>query len=51
MELDLQIFMKRIWALSGSWGDSAFQGPRGRRDLGDALPIGPAQTFDLEELN
>ena len=26
--LDLQIFMKRIWALSGSWGDSAFHKAR-----------------------
>ncbi|WP_342704952.1 acyl-CoA dehydrogenase family protein [Burkholderia arboris] len=51
-ELDLQIFMKRIWALSGSWGDSAFHKARvADAILGDALPIGPAQTFDLEESN
>ncbi|EGC97972.1 acyl-CoA dehydrogenase [Burkholderia sp. TJI49] len=49
-ELDLQIFMKRIWALAASWGDSAFHKARvAGAILDDALPIGPAQTFDLEE--
>ncbi|CAE6749222.1 Crotonobetainyl-CoA reductase [Paraburkholderia nemoris] len=48
-ELDLQIFMKRIWALSGSWGDITFHKAR----VADALiescaPIGPARTFELE---
>jgi alkylation response protein AidB-like acyl-CoA dehydrogenase len=48
-ELDLQIFMKRIWALSGSWGDTTFHKTR----VADALiehctPIGPARTFELE---
>ncbi|WP_321801339.1 acyl-CoA dehydrogenase family protein [Caballeronia sp. J97] len=49
-ELDLQIFMKRIWALAHTWGDSAFHKARvADAILGDALAIGPAQTFDLEE--
>ena len=49
-ELDLQIFMKRIWALSGSWGDNAFHKARvADAIVGRALPIGPAQTFDFEE--
>ena len=48
-ELDLQIFMKRIWALAGSWGDTTFHKAR----VADALleartPIGPARTFELE---
>lgn len=49
-ELDLQIFMKRIWAFAGNWGDSAFHKARvADAIIGGALPIGPAQTFDFEE--
>jgi len=48
-ELDLQIFMKRIWALSGSWGDTTFHKARVADTLIEArTPIGPARTFELE---
>ncbi|WP_153099535.1 acyl-CoA dehydrogenase family protein [Paraburkholderia hayleyella] len=49
-ELDLQIFMKRIWALANSWGDSAFHKARVASVLLDRrVLVGPAQTFALEE--
>ncbi|MFM0395761.1 acyl-CoA dehydrogenase family protein [Paraburkholderia phytofirmans] len=48
-ELDLQIFMKRIWALVNSWGDTTFHKARVAAALIDArVPIGPAHTFELE---
>ncbi|WP_322047573.1 acyl-CoA dehydrogenase family protein [Paraburkholderia sp. J67] len=48
-ELDLQIFVKRIWALAGSWGDATFHRERVASTLIDArAPIGPARTFELE---
>jgi alkylation response protein AidB-like acyl-CoA dehydrogenase len=48
-ELDLQIFVKRIWALAGSWGDASFHHARVAKTLIDArAPIGPARTFELE---
>ncbi|WP_321816094.1 MULTISPECIES: acyl-CoA dehydrogenase family protein [unclassified Paraburkholderia] len=48
-ELDLQIFVKRIWALAGHWGDTTFHRERVARTLIDArAPIGPARTFELE---
>jgi alkylation response protein AidB-like acyl-CoA dehydrogenase len=48
-ELDLQIFMKRIWALAGSWGDTTFHKARVADTLiGARAPIGPARTFELE---
>lgn len=48
-ELDLQIFVKRIWALAGSWGDATFHRERVASTLIDArMPIGPARTFELE---
>ncbi|MGL6071097.1 acyl-CoA dehydrogenase family protein [Craterilacuibacter sp.] len=45
-ECDLQIFMKRIWALAGAWGDAGFHQSR----VGDWLfapetEIGPGKTF------
>ncbi len=45
-EVDLQMFMKRAWALDAAWGDRAFHKAR----LGDALlrddaPLGPAATL------
>ena len=47
-ELDLQIFMKHIWALSGSWGDIKFHRARLAETLIEArVPIGPARTFEL----
>ena len=47
-EVDLQMFMKRAWALDGAWGDRAFH----RQRLGAALldgdgPLGPGATFNL----
>jgi len=48
-ELDLQIFVKRIWALAGSWGDASFHRARVAQTLIEArAPIGPARTFELE---
>ncbi len=48
-ELDLQIFVKRIWALAGAWGDTSFHQARVNSALFDAcVPVGPAHTFDLE---
>ncbi|QBR02835.1 acyl-CoA dehydrogenase family protein [Paraburkholderia pallida] len=48
-ELDLQIFVKRIWALAGSWGDATFHRERVASTLIDAgTAIGPARTFELE---
>ncbi|MFX1677062.1 acyl-CoA/acyl-ACP dehydrogenase [Paraburkholderia sp. A2WS-5] len=48
-ELDLQIFVKRIWALAGNWGDATFHRERVASTLIDArTPIGPARTFELE---
>ena len=35
-ELDLQIFVKRIWALAGSWGDASFHQARVAHALIDA---------------
>lgn len=45
-EVDLQMFMKRAWALDAAWGDRAFHKAR----LGEALmredaPLGPAATL------
>lgn len=48
-ELDLQIFVKRIWALAGNWGDATFHRERVASTLIDArTAIGPARTFELE---
>nr|WKF60443.1 Caffeyl-CoA reductase-Etf complex subunit CarC [Paraburkholderia busanensis] len=48
-ELDLQIFMKRIWALASSWGDATFHKARVAAALiEDRAPIGPSRTFELE---
>lgn len=45
-ELDLQIFMKRAWALADSWGDRAFHQARvDAHILGGAVPIGAGATF------
>jgi hypothetical protein len=38
--------MKRVWALSGAWGDRAFHVKRiDDAVIGGTLPIGPEQTF------
>jgi alkylation response protein AidB-like acyl-CoA dehydrogenase len=48
-ELDLQIFVKRIWALAGHWGDATFHRERVARTVIDArASIGPASTFEQE---
>ena len=45
-ELDLQMYMKRAWALAGAWGDRSFHKAR----VADAMlkpgaPLGPGSTF------
>lgn len=45
-EVDLQMFMKRSWALESSWGDRAFHKARvAECVLQDGAAIGPGQTF------
>ena len=45
-EVDLQMFMKRAWALNAAWGDRAFHQERlGQALLADTAPLGPGATF------
>ena len=45
-EVDLQMFMKRTWALDAAWGDRAFHKARlGAVLLRDDAPLGPAATM------
>lgn len=45
-EADLQMFMKRAWALNTSWGDSGFHRERVAKNiLADGAAIGPRYTF------
>ncbi len=45
-EADLQMFMKRAWALAGSWGDLGFHKQRvADFVLAADAQLGPAQTF------
>src|SRR5690606_15209683 len=45
-EVDLQMFMKRAWALDSSWGDRAFHKSRvANAILAADAPIGPQYTF------
>jgi alkylation response protein AidB-like acyl-CoA dehydrogenase len=45
-EADLQMFMKRAWALDASWGDRGFHKTRvAAHVLGEGAALGPAQTF------
>ena len=45
-EVDLQMFMKRAWALDASWGDRGFHKARvAGFVLGDAAALGPGRTF------
>ncbi|NMG77113.1 acyl-CoA dehydrogenase family protein [Aromatoleum diolicum] len=45
-EVDLQMFMKRVWALDASWGDRGFHKTRvAGFVLGDAARLGPGRTF------
>ena len=47
-EADLQMFMKRAWALDASWGDRAFHKARVAQHVlaGGESMIGPAATFN-----
>lgn len=45
-EVDLQMFMKRAWALDSAWGDRAFHTSRVAETLlADTAQIGPSFTF------
>lgn len=45
-EADLQMFMKRAWALDASWGDRGFHKARvAGFVLGDGAALGPGRTF------
>ncbi|MBS0610118.1 MAG: acyl-CoA/acyl-ACP dehydrogenase [Proteobacteria bacterium] len=45
-EVDLQMFMKRAWALNAAWGDRAFHQERLTTALlADQAPLGPGATF------
>jgi alkylation response protein AidB-like acyl-CoA dehydrogenase len=45
-EVDLHFYMKRAWALAGSWGDHNFHARRVQTLVcGGALALGPDQTF------
>jgi alkylation response protein AidB-like acyl-CoA dehydrogenase len=46
-EVDLQMFMKRAWALDAAWGDRAFHKARlADALLADGVPLGPGATFN-----
>lgn len=46
-EADLQMFMKRAWALDATWGDTGFHKARvNDAILGGKLALGPAETFN-----
>jgi alkylation response protein AidB-like acyl-CoA dehydrogenase len=46
-ESDLQMFMKRAWALDAAWGDRAFHKARVAADiLADGAALGPGTTFE-----
>ena len=45
-EADLQMFMKRAWALDATWGDRAFHKTRIAEFISaEAAPLGPGHTF------
>ncbi len=45
-EADLQMYMKRAWALDAAWGDSAFHKKRiADFVFADGAPLGPGETF------
>jgi alkylation response protein AidB-like acyl-CoA dehydrogenase len=47
-EVDLQMFMKRTWALDASWGDRGFHKSRvAEAILADGAAIGPGHTFEV----
>jgi alkylation response protein AidB-like acyl-CoA dehydrogenase len=46
-EVDLQMFMKRAWALDASWGDRGFHKSRvADAILADGAALGPGRTFE-----
>ncbi|MNE58238.1 Acyl-CoA dehydrogenase [compost metagenome] len=46
-EVDLQMFMKRAWALDASWGDRGFHKSRvGAYLFADGTRLGPGHTFE-----
>ncbi|MGE8407870.1 MAG: acyl-CoA dehydrogenase family protein [Pseudomonas sp.] len=46
-EVDLQMFMKRAWALDASWGDRGFHKSRvGAYLFADTARLGPGHTFE-----
>lgn len=46
-EADLQMFMKRAWALNGAWGDVAFHKHRvAEHVFAEDTPLGPGATFE-----
>ena len=46
-EVDLQMFMKRAWALDASWGDRGFHKTRvGEYVFADGARLGPGHTFE-----
>ena len=46
-EVDLQMFMKRAWALDSAWGDRACHKSRvATAILADGAPVGPQFTFE-----
>lgn len=50
-EADLQMFMKRAWALDAAWGDRAFHKQRIRDAIfADDAELGPAMTFQTSTL-
>ena len=47
-EVDLQMFMKRSWALDASWGDRGFHKSRvAEAILAEGAAIGPGHTFEV----
>jgi alkylation response protein AidB-like acyl-CoA dehydrogenase len=46
-EVDLHFYMKRVWALSGAWGDRSFHARRVQSHLtAGAFALGPDMTFE-----
>ena len=49
-EVDLQLYMKRAWALAGAWGDRGFHKARVSDAIFNAAaPLGPGATFPDRE--
>jgi hypothetical protein len=46
-ESDLQMFMKRAWALDAAWGDRSFHKARVADDIfSKGAALGPGATFE-----